>query len=84
MNSTSGWKALFATAFVVFFAGAIMAQEYALQEYMPQKVTFYTPSDQGYERRISFFLRHLERLGREYKERPQTPSAGREKPPRQG
>jgi len=57
---------------------------YVPQEYMPRKVSFYAPSDQGYERRIFFFLRHLERLAREYEKRPQAPSAGREKPPRQG
>jgi len=35
---------------------------YVYQKYMPSNKKFYIPSDSGYEKRIKFFLNHIERL----------------------
>ena len=39
---------------------------YVPQKYMSVEKKFYFPSDQGYERKIAFFLKHIERLEKEY------------------
>ena len=39
---------------------------YVPQKYMEKDKKFYLPSDSGYERKIQFFLKHLERLKKEY------------------
>ena len=38
---------------------------YVFQEYMPSPRKYYIPSDSGQEKRISFFLNHIERLKRD-------------------
>jgi putative ATPase len=42
---------------------------YVPQTYMPSKKKFYFPSDSGYEKKIQFFMKHIERLKKEYEER---------------
>lgn len=42
---------------------------YVPQQYMPSAEKFYSPSDSGYEKRIRFFLNHLERLRKEHDEK---------------
>ena len=42
---------------------------YVPQKYMVEEKKFYFPSDQGYEKKIQFFLKHIERLKREYEKR---------------
>lgn len=44
---------------------------YVPQVYMPLNKKFYFPSDTGYEKRIKFFLKHIERLKNEYEKRNQ-------------
>ncbi len=41
-------------------------EHYVAQEYMPCRKKFYVPSDSGYEKRIKFFLNHIERLKNEH------------------
>lgn len=41
---------------------------YVPQPYMPSEKRFYFPSDSGYEKKIQFFMNHIERLKREYEE----------------
>ncbi|MCK9265443.1 replication-associated recombination protein A [bacterium] len=40
-------------------------EHYVQQKYMPFEKKFYIPSESGYEKRIRFFLNHLERLKNE-------------------
>jgi len=49
-------------------------EHYVYQVYLPVKKTFYHPSDSGYERKISFFLKHLERLKKEYERKASSDS----------
>jgi len=44
-------------------------EHYVPQEYMPVSKKFYFPSDSGYEKKIQFFMNHIERLKKEYEER---------------
>ena len=42
---------------------------YVYQKYMPSNKKFYIPSDSGYEKRIKFFLNHIERLKKDYEKK---------------
>ncbi|MDD3726348.1 MAG: replication-associated recombination protein A [Candidatus Ratteibacteria bacterium] len=46
-------------------------EHYVPQTYMPLNKKFYFPSDAGYEKRIQFFMKHIERLKKDYEKRNQ-------------
>ncbi|MCM8830399.1 MAG: replication-associated recombination protein A [Candidatus Omnitrophica bacterium] len=52
---------------------------YVPQRYFPLDKKFYFPSDAGYEKRIQFFINHIERLKKEYEKRNQKGNTGEEK-----
>lgn len=52
---------------------------YVPQEYMPVKKKFYFPSESGYEKKIQFFMNHIERLKKEYEERDKKRNAVQKK-----
>ncbi|HOL22582.1 MAG TPA: replication-associated recombination protein A [bacterium] len=54
---------------------------YVPQKYLPLDKKFYFPSDAGYEKRIKFFMNHIERLKKEYEKRNQKGNTGEKKIP---
>ena len=56
-------------------------EHYVPQVYMPEEKRFYFPSDSGYEKKIQFFLKHIERLKKEYESRNQKRDTGEKKIP---
>ncbi|MCM8760498.1 MAG: replication-associated recombination protein A, partial [Candidatus Omnitrophica bacterium] len=52
---------------------------YVPQRYLPMDKKFYFPSDAGYEKRIQFFINHIERLKKEYEKRNQKENTGEKK-----
>jgi len=56
-------------------------EHYVPQVYMPEEKRFYFPSDSGYEKKIQFFLKHIERLNKEYESRNQKRDTGEKKIP---
>ncbi|MGI6596019.1 MAG: replication-associated recombination protein A [Candidatus Ratteibacteria bacterium] len=53
---------------------------YVPQEYMPVNKKFYTPSDAGYEKKIQFFMNHIERLKKEYERQTKKRDTEEKKP----
>lgn len=53
---------------------------YVPQEYMPGNKKFYTPSDAGYEKKIQFFMNHIERLKKEYERQTKKRDTEEKKP----
>jgi len=49
------------------------------QQYMPVNKKFYFPSESGYEKKIKFFLTHLERLKKEYEKQNKKTDSSKEK-----
>jgi len=56
-------------------------EHYVPQVYMPEEKRFYFPSDSGYEKKIQFFLKHIERLKKEYESRNQKRDTGEKNVP---
>ncbi|MCX8082623.1 MAG: replication-associated recombination protein A [bacterium] len=54
-------------------------EHYVPQIYMPLNKIFYIPSDSGYEKKIKFFLKHIERLKNDYEKRNQKGNTGEKK-----
>ncbi len=54
------------------------------QEYLPAPKKFYTPSDQGYEKKIAFFLNHLDRLRKDHEKRAEERNTPTKKRPAGG
>lgn len=52
---------------------------YVPQQYLPLDKRFYFPSDAGYEKRVQFFMKHIERLKKEYEKRNKKGNTGEKK-----